>query len=409
MNPIAILRVAVRALLRNKMRSFLTTLGIIIGIAAVIAMVAIGEGAKTRVEEAFASMGTNLLIVMPGSSLSSGARGGFGSQPTITWDDVKAIQNEVPVVRYVAPQLQTKGQVLSEEQNWGTSITGTTPEYFLIRSWKPSHGDLFTQSDIDGGTKVVVLGQTVVDKLWGPNANPVGQMVRINNIPFNVAGVLDKKGQSPMGQDYDDAVFVPWTTFEQKVKSGLKKFMNGILAVSTTTPQTTAVGETQITNLLRDRHHIAPGQDDDFSIRNLTEMASAQAQGTETMTTLLFFIALVSLVVGGIGIMNIMLVSVTERTREIGVRMAVGAKPKNILAQFLVEALTLSLMGGLIGVALGVTVAGLLARSFHWAMIIRPDIVVVSVASSAAVGIVFGLYPAQKASRLDPIEALRYE
>jgi putative ABC transport system permease protein len=409
MNPIAILRVAVRALLRNKMRSFLTTLGIIIGIAAVIAMVAIGEGAKTRVEEAFASMGTNLLIVMPGSSMASGARGGFGSQPTITWDDVKAIQNEVPVVRYVAPQLNTKGQVLSEEQNWGTSITGTTPEYFLIRSWKPSHGDLFTQSDIDGGTKVVVLGQTVVDKLWGANANPVGQMIRINNIPFNVAGVLEKKGQSPMGQDYDDAVFVPWTTYEQKIKSGLKKFMNGILAVSTTTPQTTATGETQITNLLRDRHHIAPGQDDDFSIRNLTEMASAQAQGTETMTTLLFFIALVSLVVGGIGIMNIMLVSVTERTREIGVRMAVGAKPKNILAQFLVEALTLSLMGGLIGVALGVTVAGLLARSFHWAMIIRPDIVVVSVASSAAVGIVFGLYPAQKASRLDPIEALRYE
>jgi putative ABC transport system permease protein len=409
MNPIATLRVAVRALLRNKMRSFLTTLGIIIGIAAVIAMVAIGEGAKTKVEEAFASMGTNLLIVMPGSTMTGGAHGGFGSMPTLTWDDVHAIQNEVSSVRYVAPQLRTNIQVVSEEQNWGTQVNGTTPEYFLIRSWKTSHGDLFTQSDVDGGTKVVVLGQTVVDKLWGPNANPVGQMVRINNVPFNVMGVLDRKGQSPMGQDYDDGVFVPWTTYESKIKSGLKKYLNGILCVGATSPQTTSVAETQISNLLRDRHHIGPGAEDDFSVRNLTEMASAQAQGTQTMTTLLFFIALVSLVVGGIGIMNIMLVSVTERTREIGVRMAVGAKPKNILAQFLVEAITLSLMGGLLGVALGVSVAGALARSFHWAMIIRPDIVVVSVASSAAVGILFGLYPAQKASRLDPIEALRYE
>ena len=409
MNPIATLRVAVRALLRNKMRSFLTTLGIIIGIAAVIAMVAIGEGAKTKVEEAFASMGTNLLILMPGSTVTGGAHGGFGSMPTLTWDDVKAIQNEVPSVRYVAPQLRANTQVLSEDQNWGTQVYGTTPEYFLIRNWKTSHGDLFTQSDVDGGTKVIVLGQTVVDKLYGPNTNPVGQVVRVKNVPFNVIGVLERKGQSPMGSDYDDGAFVPQSTFDAKIQGGLKKYLNGVLMIGAVSPQATSKAENDITNLLRDRHHIGPGQEDDFNIRNLTEMASASAQGTQTMTTLLFFIALVSLVVGGIGIMNIMLVSVTERTREIGVRMAVGAKPKNILAQFLVEAITLSLMGGLLGVTLGVSVAGVLARSFHWAMIIRPDIVVVSVASSAAVGILFGLYPAQKASRLDPIEALRYE
>jgi putative ABC transport system permease protein len=409
MNMWQTFRVAVRALLRNKLRSFLTTLGIIIGVAAVIAMVAIGEGAKKKVEDAFASMGSNLLILIPGSTASGGARGGFGSQPTLTWDDLKAIQNEVPSVKAAAPQLRSTGQVQSEDQNWTTQITGTTPEYFLIRNWKVARGVGLTQSDIESGAKVVVLGQTVVDKLYGASADPVGQLVRIKNIPFQVVGVLDKKGQSPVGQDYDDAVFVPSSAFLTKIQGGLKNYLNGVVFVGASSPEGVARAEIEIGNLLRDRHHLQTGAEDDFSIRNLTEMASASAEGTKTMTTLLSSIAAVSLLVGGIGIMNIMLVSVTERTREIGLRMAVGAKPRNILFQFLIEALALSTMGGLIGVVLGLFGAQRLAAGFGWPMLIRPDVILISVGFSALVGIGFGLYPARKASQLDPIDALRYE
>ena len=409
MNFLATLRVAARALLRNRMRSFLTMLGVIIGVAAVIAMVAIGEGAKARVEQSFAAMGTSLLIVMPGSTSAGGARGGFGSMPTLTWDDLRAIQNEVPTVRFAAPSLRTVTQVLSEDQNWSTTITGTTPEYFEIRSWPASRGSLFTQSDVDGGTKVAVLGGTVVDKLFGSAADPVGQVVRIRNIPFQVVGVLARKGQSPMGQDYDDAVLIPVTTFQSKIQGGLQKFLSGVIFVGAVSTDATARAERDITALLRDRHRVQPGADDDFSIRNLAEIASAQQEGTRTLTLLLASIAAVSLLVGGIGIMNIMLVSVTERTREIGVRMAVGAKPRDILAQFLVEALTLSVAGGLFGVAFGLVLAGNLASQFDWPMLVRPDIIVLSVGFSAFVGIAFGLYPARKASLLDPIEALHYE
>jgi len=407
--PLETLRVALRALLRNKMRSFLTMLGIIIGVGAVIAMVAIGEGAKARVEESFASMGSNLLIVMPGSTNAGGARGGFGSMPTLTWDDLRAIRGEISTVRYAAAQLRTNAQLQSEDQNWSTTVTGTSPEYFLIRSWRAASGRSLLDSDIDASAKVVVLGQTVVDKLFGASADPVGQTIRIKNIPFEVVGVLAKKGQSPMGQDYDDGVFVPQTTFASKIQGGLQKFLQGTIFVGATSTDATARAEEQISSLLRDRHRIGTGQDDDFSVRNLTEMANAQQEGMKTLTTLLASIAAVSLLVGGIGIMNIMLVSVTERTREIGVRMAVGATPLNILTQFLVEALTLSVLGGLIGIALGVLAANQLAQKFGWPMLIRPDIVVVSVAFSGFVGVVFGLYPAQKASRLDPIDALRYE
>ena len=409
MIPLETLRVALRALLRNKMRSFLTMLGIIIGVGAVIAMVAIGEGAKARVEESFASMGSNLLIVMPGSTNAGGARGGFGSMPTLTWDDLRAIRGEISTVRYAAAQLRTNAQLQSEDQNWSTTVTGTSPEYFLIRSWRAAAGRSLLDSDIDASAKVVVLGQTVVDKLFGSSADPVGQTIRIKNIPFEVVGVLARKGQSPMGQDYDDGVFVPQTTFASKIQGGLQKFLQGTIFVGATSTDATARAEEQITALLRDRHRIGPGQDDDFSVRNLTEMANAQQEGMKTLTTLLASIAAVSLLVGGIGIMNIMLVSVTERTREIGVRMAVGATPLNILTQFLVEALTLSVVGGLIGIGLGVLGANQLAQKFGWPMLIRPDIVVVSVAFSGFVGVVFGLYPAQKASRLDPIDALRYE
>ncbi len=403
------LRAAITALLRNKLRSFLTALGVIIGVSAVIAMVAIGEGAKERVEQAFASMGSNLLMILPGTTTAGGAQGGFGSLPTLTWDDLKAIQTEIPSVRYAAPALRVAAQVLSEDQNWTTSITGTTPEFFDIRHWPIAQGSIFNQSDVDGGGKVVVLGQTVVDKLYGANVDPVGQMVRIKNIPFQIVGVLSKKGQSAMGQDYDDAVFVPHTTFQAKIQGGLQKYISGSILVSAVSTMATARAQTQITDLLRDRHHVQQGTDDDFSIRNLSEIASAQQEGARTLTTLLASVATVSLFVGGIGIMNIMLVSVTERTREIGLRMAVGAKPRDILAQFLIEALTLSLAGGLLGIGLGVTTASHLASQFGWVTLIRLDIIVVSVGFSALVGIGFGLYPALKASRLDPINALRFE
>jgi putative ABC transport system permease protein len=409
MNPFITLRIALRAILRNKMRAFLTTLGIIIGVAAVIAMMAIGAGARAQVEAAFAAMGTNLLIVLPGSTSAGGVSGGFGSMPTLTWDDLAAIKQDVPTVKAAAPALRSTQSIVAGELNWTTSVTGTTTEYFDIRSWPIGQGSFFTDGDVDSGTKVVVLGQTVVERLFGTNTNPVGQIVRIGNTPFSVVGVADKKGQSPTGQDYDDAAFIPVTTFAHRIQGGLSKYVTGTIFVAATSSDTTNRAMADVTALLRDRHHIPPAGDDDFSIRNLSEIAGAQQQGTETMTTLLASVAAVSLLVGGIGIMNIMLVSVTERTRGIGVRMAIGAKPLNILSQFLIEALVLSLAGGLIGVALGVGSAAYLASRFKWPMLVQPDVISVAVGFSAFVGIVFGLYPARKASQLDPIDALRYE
>ena len=409
MNPLQTLRVAIRALLRNKMRSFLTTLGIIIGVSAVIAMVAIGEGAKAQVEAQFASMGSNLLIVLPGSTTSGGMRGGFGSMPTLTWDDLRAIRTEVPTVKYAAAQLTSGAQLASEDQNWSTRVYGTTPEYFSIRDWPTAVGSPMSDSDAEGGTKVVFLGQTVVDNLFGANANPVGQVVRVKNVPFEVKGVLAEKGQSSWGQDYDDVAFIPLKAFQTKIQGGLQQFISGQIYVGAISEPATARAQKQVTALLRDRHHIGPGQDDDFSIRNLTELANAQEASLNTITNLLAAVAAVALLVGGIGIMNIMLVSVTERTREIGVRMAVGAKPRNILAQFLVEALTLATAGGFLGVVLGLTGGRVLASRLHWPMLMRADIIVISVVFSALVGVIFGLYPARKASLLDPIEALRFE
>jgi putative ABC transport system permease protein len=395
MNFFQTLRVALRAIFRNKLRAFLTTLGIVIGVGAVIAMMAIGAGAKARIEQAFAAMGTNLLIIQQGSSSQSGVKGGFGSQPTLTWEDYAAIRNEIPSVKLAAPMLRSSLSVIGEEQNWTTSVTGTSPEYFEVRNWPIELGAIFTQQDLDGGTKVVVLGATVVEKLYGPNADPVG--------------VAAKKGQSATGQDYDDAAFIPYTTFAQKVQGGLGKYMRGSIMVAAESAAGTTRAEQDITTMLRERHHLTRADEDDFQIRNLSEIASAQQAGTDTMTTLLASVAAVSLFVGGIGIMNIMLVSVTERTREIGIRMAVGAKPGHILAQFLVEALSLSTAGGLIGVAIGVGVAMWLAERFHWPVLIQPDVITISVGFSALVGVVFGLYPARKASQLDPIDALRFE
>jgi putative ABC transport system permease protein len=409
MNPFLTLRVALRAILRNKLRAFLTTLGIVIGVGAVIAMMAIGAGAKARVEQAFAAMGTNLLIIQQGSSSQSGVKGGFGSQPTLTWDDYTAIRTEIPSVKLAAPMLRSSLSVISEDQNWTTGVTGTSPEYFDIRNWPIEIGASFTQQDLDGGAKVIVLGATVVEKLYGLNADPVGLTVRIGSIPFQIVGVAAKKGQSASGQDYDDAAFIPYTTFAQKVQGGLGKYLRGSIMAAAESAAGTMRAQQDVSVLLRERHHLAKADDDDFQLRNLSEIANAQQEGTETMTTLLASVAAVSLFVGGIGIMNIMLVSVTERTREIGIRMAVGAKPGHILAQFLIEALSLSTAGGIIGVGMGVGIAVWLAGKFNWPVLIQPDVITVSVGFSALVGVVFGLYPARKASQLDPIDALRFE
>jgi len=409
MTGLQTIRIAGKALMRNKLRSFLTALGIIIGVGAVIAMVAIGDGAKAMVEKSFSAMGSNLLIIMSGTTTAGGAHGGFGSMPTLTWDDMVAIQREVTSVQYVAPQLRSTAQLITEEQNWTTSVTGTTPDYFQVRSWPIAAGANFSQSDIDGATKVVVLGQTVVERLFGPNADPIGQLVRVRNIPFQVVGVLSRKGQSPTGQDFDDNAFIPSTTFMSKIQGGLKKYLQGSIMANARSAADTSRAQRQITALLRERHNLQKGVEDDFSIRNLAEMANAQQEGTKTLTTLLASIAAVSLLVGGVGIMNIMLVSVTERTREIGLRMAVGARRFDILTQFLIEALTLSIAGGVIGVAAGLATAKQLASQFNWPLLIRPQIMVIAVGFSAVVGIGFGLYPARKASRLDPIEALRFE
>jgi putative ABC transport system permease protein len=403
------LRVALRALGRNKLRSFLTGLGVVIGVAAVIAMVAIGDGAKARVEQTFASIGSNMLIILNGSSQGGGAMGGAGSLPSLTWDDLKAIQTELSAVREAAPVLRAGSQVMSEDANWNTSIQGTTPDFLRVRSWPVAVGTAFTQTDVDGGMKVALLGQTVVEKLYGRNANPVGQVVRVKNIPFVVVGVLARKGQSPFGQDFDDVVLVPVSTFQQKISGGLKNYIAGQIVVSSRGEDGNARAQQQVRGLLRDRHRLSLDADDDFQIRNPSEIASAQQEGTRTLTTLLMAIAAVSLLVGGIGIMNIMLVSVTERTREIGVRMAVGARSRDIQLQFLVEALALSVSGGLIGVATGLGIAAWLASAFGWSMLIRPDVILIAVGFSGLVGVGFGFYPALKASRLDPITALRFE
>jgi putative ABC transport system permease protein len=408
-NLLIIVRVALRALSRNTLRSFLTGLGVVIGVAAVIAMVAIGDGAKARVEQTFAAIGSNMLIVLNGSSSGGGAMGGAGSLPSLTWDDLKAIQTELSAVREAAPVLRAGSQVMSEDANWNTSIQGTTLEFLRVRSWPVATGSAFAQADVDGGQKVALLGQTVVEKLYGANANPVGQVIRVKNIPFTVVGVLDRKGQSPFGQDFDDVVLIPVTTFQQKIQGGLKNYVAGQIVVSSLGADGNARAQQQVRALLRDRHRLGPDDEDDFQIRNPSEIASAQQQGTRTLTTLLMAIAAVSLLVGGIGIMNIMLVSVTERTREIGVRMAVGARARDIQLQFLVEALTLSVAGGLIGVGLGLGVAAWMASAFGWSMLVRPDIILLAVGFSALVGVGFGYYPAYKASRLDPIAALRFE
>ena len=405
---LASLRIALRALMVNKMRSALTMLGIIIGVGAVIAMVAVGSGAKRRIADQIASMGSNLLIVLSGSSTSGGLRFGSGTVPTLTADDAKAILNEIPGVKYVAPTLGGGAQVVFGNQNWSTIINGTTPEVLEIRDWSLASGRSFTQQDIDGATKVCLLGKTVVDNLFG-GIDPVGQVIRIKNLPMTVIGVLATKGQSTQGQDQDDTIIVPLTTAQKKLFGMQFHGMVRLILVQATAPEVMKDVEDQINDLLRQRHHIQPKQDNDFSVRNLTEIMSTAEQSANVMSLLLGAIASISLIVGGIGIMNIMLVSVTERTREIGIRIAVGAKGRDILLQFLIESMVLSLIGGTVGIGIGVAGTLILSSFTQWPTLFSVEAILLAFLFSSLVGIFFGFYPARKASLLNPIEALRYE
>ncbi|MBI3610368.1 MAG: ABC transporter permease [Nitrospirae bacterium] len=405
MNLLIVFKIAGRALARNTMRSALTMLGIIIGVGAVIAMVAVGQGAKAQVEAQIASIGSNLLMVFPGSTTQGGVHAGSGTVTTLTEEDSRAIKKELSSVWLSAPTVRTVAQVVSANQNWSTAVTGSTPAFFPIRDWSFESGSPFTQSDVDGATKTAVLGKTVANNLFG-SRDPIGQIVRIRNVPFKVAGVLSPKGQSAMGQDQDDTVIIPFSTLQKRIM-GVTNV--GAILVSANSPLEAAVAQEQVRLLLRQRHHIPPGQDDDFTVRSMSDIAAAAEASSSVMTLLLGSIASVSLIVGGIGIMNIMLVSVTERTREIGIRMAVGARGRDILLQFLVEAVVLSLAGGILGVILGVVGSRIVSAFVHWPTIISLSSILLAFTFSIAIGVFFGLYPARRAASLDPIEALRYE
>jgi putative ABC transport system permease protein len=405
MDFLNILRLALRALARNKMRSLLTMLGIIIGVGAVIATVSIGQGAQYLVQQGIQNMGTNAVFVAAGSNRPGGARLGFWAVKSLTIDDLNAILREVPLIREAAPAVVSRTQIVYQNQNWNTGITGTTPNYFEIRNWAVESGTVFSQDEVDMAANVCVLGTTVANILF-EKENPIGQTVRIGNLPFRVVGVLESKGQSVMGTDQDDVIFAPYTTVQKKI-SGITwiQFMNA----SAVTQEASLAAVPQITALLRERHRIRPGEDDDFFVRTQSEVADLANQTQSVMTLLLGSIASVSLIVGGIGIMNIMLVSVTERTREIGVRMAVGATEKDVQNQFLLEAVTLSMAGGLGGIVLGLIGSALISKFLTWPTLISLWAILIAAIFSAAVGVFFGFYPARKAARLDPIEALRYE
>ena len=406
MDLLSILRIAIRALSRNKMRSALTMLGIIIGVGAVIAMVGVGQGASQQVQDQISAMGSNMLFVSSGTVNRGGLRLGWGQTKTLVYDDMKAIVQQAPAVKEAAPGSAATAQVVFGGDNWFTNIQGTEPQYFDIRSWSMQEGVSFTESDVTSAADVAVIGNTVRQNLFGAD-DPIGQTVRISNLPFKVVGVLSAKGQSAaMGQDQDDVIFVPITTLQKKLTG--EPWLRYIV-VSAVSKDATYAAQEEITALLRDRHRIRSGQDDDFMVRNLADIAQLADQSSRVMTLLLASIASVSLIVGGIGIMNIMLVSVTERTREIGIRMAVGATEEDVQRQFLIEAVVLSLMGGAAGILFGVGASLLITRLLGWAVLISPVAISVAALFSAAVGIFFGFYPARKAARLDPIEALRFE
>ena len=402
---LATLKIALRALRRNKMRTVLTMLGMIIGVGAVIAMVGIGNGAKAQIEAQIASFGENLILVWTGSMTRGGIHTGWGSAGTLSIDDAEAIQREVPGVTVISPEVRSSGQIAAGNENWFTQIVGEGSDYFNIRQWPVVQGSPFSEQDIRTANKVAIIGKTIADQLY-PGEDPVGQILRVKNVPFIVVGVLRPKGLSVQGQDQDDIVIIPYT-------SAMKRLMGVTMLrainVQAASPQLLNPAQEQIINLLRQRHHITPGKDDDFTVRTQQEIADAATAQSKTMSWLLAGIACVSLVVGGIGIMNIMLVSVTERTREIGIRMAVGARGGDILLQFLTEAVTLSMIGGIIGILAGLGTSKIIEATKHWPVKTPMVWIVVAFLVSAAVGIFFGFYPARKASRLDPIDALRYE
>jgi putative ABC transport system permease protein len=402
------IRISFRALRVNKMRSALTMLGIIIGVGAVIAMIAIGTGASRRIAEQISKMGSNLLIILPGATTSGGVRMGSGSQPTLTMSDAEAIQKECSAVSNVAPVLSGVSQIVYGHQNWSTGVVGTTPDMLIIRDWPLASGRNFTLQDVKSATKVCLLGRSVVDNLFG-DMDPIGQVIRIKKIPFTVVGVLTTKGQSPQGQDQDDTIMVPVTTGQKKLFGTTFPGMVRIIMVKAKSVEDLPAAEKQLNELLRQRHRIGAKQDNDFTVRNLTQFMQTAEQSTKVMALLLGAIASVSLLVGGIGIMNIMLVSVTERTREIGIRMAIGAKTWDIRLQFIIEALILSLIGGFAGIIVGVSGSKIITLFAGWSTVVSPFSVFIAFGFSGLVGIFFGFYPAYKASLLDPIEALRYE
>jgi putative ABC transport system permease protein len=405
MRYLVILKVAFRALRRNKMRTVLTMLGIIIGVGAVIAMVGIGNGAKAQVQARIAALGQNVIQVFAGNINRGGVRSGFGGAGTLTVEDALAMEKEVPGVAAVSPEVRSGAQIMAGNNNWSTSVMGESVDYLTIRQWDLEDGAMFSETDVRSAAKVCVLGKTVADNLF-PDEDPIGKIIRIRNVPVKVLGLLKAKGASMFGSDQDDVILVPYTT-------GMKRFagvtvLRSILVQAATADQINEAQEA-ITDLLRQRHRIQPGHDDDFFMRNQQEIAETQTAAMDTMTALLAGVAIISLIVGGIGIMNIMLVSVTERTREIGIRMSVGARGRDILLQFLIEAVALSSTGGMLGIMFGIIGAKLITLIQHWPTLIAPQSIVIAFAFSAAVGVFFGFYPARKASQLDPIDALRYE
>jgi putative ABC transport system permease protein len=398
-------RIALRALARNKLRAFLTMLGIIIGVGAVIAMVAIGEGAKATIRSQIASLGTNVLIILPGSNLTGGVRFGSGGVTTLLDSDAKAMARELPSVAFTSPIVRRQEQLIAGNLNWATLVQGVAPEIQQIRDWEIAHGRFLHEGDMDSAAKVAVVGETVVRQLFG-NDDALDAVIRIRNIPFRIVGVLAPKGQTGQGTDQDDTVMVPYTTMQKRL---LRITWVQTIMVKAISAERVEEAEEQITLLLRQRHRIGADRDDDFTVRNLSDIAEAASTTARVMTVLLGSVASISLLVGGIGIMNIMLVSVTERTREIGIRMAVGARSRDIMLQFLVEAVVMAATGGVIGIFLGIGSSELLKNWAQWPTLIDPTIVAIAFLFSGAVGVFFGFYPARKAANLDPIEALRYE